>query len=223
MVRLLPISPSKRLYFVLIALIGLVLFALAAGAYGANRLLTSRSVTLTNLKAESLALEQEQLSLTKAKKEVKTYAGLQQIAQSVVPEDKDQAEAVREVVNIAAANSVNLGAINFPASTLGSGTSGSNTATTPAAPSKQSAGLNSKTTKLSQLLPVKNIPGVYDLQITVQGDANKPVQYNSFVNFLTALEHNRRTAQISAITLQPSTANPNLLVFTLTLNEYIKP
>jgi len=49
------------------------------------------------------------------------------------------------------------------------------------------------------------------------------VQYASFINFLSALEHNRRTAQISAITLQPSTNNPNLLAFTLTLNEYIKP
>ncbi len=225
MVKLLPASPSKRLYFVLIALIGLLLFGLVAGAYGANRLLTTRAAKLTNFKAESLALDQQQLSLATAKKEVKTCVSLRQIAQSVVPEDKDQAEAVREVVNIAGANGINLGAINFPASTLGSSAVGTTngTASTPAAPTLQPASPNSKTTKLSQLLPVKNIPGVYDLQITVQGDPNKPVQYNSFVNFLTALEHNRRTAQISAITLQPSTTNPNLLVFTLTLNEYIKP
>jgi hypothetical protein len=225
-IKLLPASPSQRLYFVLISLIGLLLIGLLAGTYGANQLLTARTVKLTNLKAENLGLNQEQLSLAAAQKEVKTYAGLQQIAQSVVPEDKDQAEAVREVVNIASANNVSLGAINFPASTLGSTPAGavSGTATAPTAnPATKSANLNSKTTKLSQLLPVAHIPGVYDLQITVQGDANKPVQYNSFVNFLTALEHNRRTAQISAITLQPSTGNPNLLVFTLTLNEYIKP
>ena len=224
MIKLIPASPSKRLYFILISLIGLLLISLLAGTYGANKLLTAHSTRLTNLKAESQALNQEQLSLNSAKKEVKAYAGLQQITQSIVPEDKDQAEAVREVVNIASANGISLGAINFPASTLGGGSAGATSSTsTGASASSPASNLNSKATRLSQLLPVKNIPGVYDLQITVQGDTNKPVQYNSFISFLTALEHNRRTAQISAITLSPSTANPNSLVFSLTLNEYIKP
>jgi hypothetical protein len=72
-------------------------------------------------------------------------------------------------------------------------------------------------------LAVPNIPGVYQLQITVEGDSSKPVQYNSFLNFLTALEHNRRTAQVSTVSIAPSASNPNLLSFTLTLEEYIKP
>src|ERR1700761_9564426 len=118
MIKLGSVSTSKRLYFILITLIGLLLIGLLAGAYGANKLLTVRATKLTNLKAESQALSQEQLSLASAKKEVKTYADLQKIAQSIVPEDKDQAEAVREIVNIASANSISLGAINFPASTL---------------------------------------------------------------------------------------------------------
>jgi len=220
--------PSKRLYFILLAIIGLLVAGLAAGAYGANNLLDSQANTLLSLKAKSQALDQEQLSLAGAKKEVKTYSSLEQTVQTIVPEDKDQAEAVREIVDIAAANNVSLAAINFPASTLGSttpgtangvgATSSAGTTTTPAA-----VNLNSSTIKLSQLVPVANIPGVYDLQITLQGDPNKPVQYTSFINFLSALEHNRRTAQISAITLQPSTNNPDLLTFTLTLNEYIKP
>ncbi len=225
----LKMNPSKRLYYLLVGLVGLLLVGLVVGAYGTNQLLTSRAVKVTSLKAKSLALSQEQLSLANAKQEVNKYSGLLQIAQSVVPEDKDQAEAVRQIVNIAAANNisgVSLQQITFPASTLGAGaagtaTAGAGVAATPATPSTSSA--SSSAGKLSQLVPVKNIPGVYDLLITVQSDPQKPIPYSSFVNFLSGLEHNRRTAQISTITLQPNVNNPDLLSFTLTLNEYIKP
>src|SRR5665213_1423335 len=119
MIISLQMSPSKRLNLALIGLVVLLLAGLAGGAYGANALLSSKADKLTTLKAKSQALAQEQLSLIAAKKDVKTYASLEQIARSVVPEDKDQAEAVREIVNIAAANSVSLASITFPASTLG--------------------------------------------------------------------------------------------------------
>jgi len=217
---------SRRLYFALIGVICLLFIGLLAGAYGANSLLAARATKLTNLKAKNQALGQEQLSLASAKKEVETYSSLEKIAKAVVPEDKDQAEAVREIVNIAAANGVSLAAINFPASTLGgsaTGSTSSGAASPPPSAGSAPVKVAVNSGKLSQLQPVKNIPGVYILQITVQGDANKPVSYSAFINFLNALEHNRRTAQISNITLQPSTSNPNLLTFSLTLNEYIKP
>jgi hypothetical protein len=223
MVKLRQISPTKRLYFVLIAAIGLLLIGLAGGAYGANNLLAAQATKLTSLKAKSLALDQEQQSFIKARRDIKTYASLEKIAQAVVPEDKDQAQTVREIVNIAAANNISLASITFPASTLGAAgiQSSQGVATSPS--SSAGAGTSSGAGKLSQLIPVKNITGVYNLTITVQSDSNNPVQYVSFITFLDALEHNRRTAQISTITLQPSSTNLNLLNFTLTLNEYIKP
>jgi hypothetical protein len=213
---------SKRLYFVLLGVIGLLFAGLLAGTYGANKLLVTRANHLSSLKAQSLALSDERTTLRKAKQDIAKYDSLEKIVKTIVPEDKDQAEAVRELVNIAADNDVSLGAINFPASTLGSGTkvgaSGAPVTIGGAAPSA-----NSKSNALSQLLPVKNIPGVYLLQITVQGDANKPVRYDKFVSFLADLEHNRRTAQVSSITLQPSSGQRTYLNFTLVLNTYIKP
>lgn len=214
---------SKRLYYVLIGVIVLMALGMLVGAYGVNSLLTSRSQKLTGLKAKSLALQQEQLSLAAAQKNVKDYSSLEKIAESVVPQDKNQAETVRQIVNIAAANGISLSAINFPASSLGNNVASSVAGAAGAHPAAAPSGNSSSTGNLSQLLPVKNIPGVYVLQITVQSDSNKPVAYSSFINFLNALEHNRRTALISGITLQPSAGNPNLLTFTLTLNEYIKP
>jgi hypothetical protein len=221
MVKLPQMSTTKRLYFLLIAAIGLLLIGLAAGAYGANSLLASQADKLTTLKAKSLALDQEQQGFIRAQADIKTYASLEKIAQAVVPEDKDQAQTVREIVNIAAASGISLSAINFPASTLGGTGVVQSSQGVAASPSTTSS--SSSTGKLSQLVPVKNIPGVYNLLITIQSDSNNPVQYASFINFLAALEHNRRTAQISTVTLQPNATNRNLLNFTLTLNEYIKP
>lgn len=216
---------SKRLHLILLLIVALLVIGLVGGAYGANKLLNEQASKLVILKARSLALSNEQVGLNRAKKDIKKYADLEKIAHSVVPEDKNQAEAVREIVNIAAANSVTLAAISFPASSLGTGPA----AVSPSAPAPAAASPSPSSTGkpniggLSQLLPVKSIPGVYQLLITVTGDSNRPVEYSKFINFLSDLEHNRRTAQVSTITIQPDTKNHDFLTFSLTLNEYIKP
>jgi hypothetical protein len=218
---------SKRLYYGLIGLIGLLCLGLLAGAYGINGMLTTRANTLTSLKAKSQALTQEQASFSVAKENVKKYAGLELIANSVVPQDKSQAQAVRQLVNVAAANGVSLGSISFPASSLGNGVAsptaaGTTAASPPAAASAGSAAVsNSAKDKLSQLTPVAGIPGVYQLTITVTN--GQPVTYSQLINFLSGLEHDRRTAQVSSIIIQPTAQDPRSLGFTLTLNEYIKP
>ena len=215
---------SKRLYYLLIGLLVLMAIGLLAGAYGANAVLSARAKQLTGLKAKNQALSREQVSLAAAKTNVQKYSDLEKIAESVVPQDKNQAETVRQIVNIASTNGVTLSAINFPASSLGNNVAANSVGVgAPTQATSGAASASSGSGKLSQLLPVKNIPGVYVLPITVQSDTSKPVSYNSFINFLNALEHNRRTALISGVTLQPSPANPNLLTFTLTLNEYLKP
>lgn len=202
---------SKRLHLIMTAVLGLLFVTLVFGVYAINSSLGAEADKLVILKAKSRALSQEQLSLQASKKNIEKYAELEKIAKAVVPEDKNQAAAVREIVNIAAANNVKLASITFPASTLGSGADGKPATTSDAVAT------------LSQLQPVKNIPGVYQLPITVSGDPNQPVQYTRFISFLDALEKNRRTAQVSTIALQPDPGNRNLLTFTLTLNEYIKP
>lgn len=203
---------NKRLRWLLIGLLGLLFVALVTSTYEANSLFESQASKLIILKAKSLALASEQQSLIQAKKDIATYSNLEKIAKSVVPQDKDQAEAVREIVNIAASYSVSLSTVSFPASTLGSYVD-------PVVAST----IKSSGSSLSQLTPVKNISGVYQLQITVVGDPTKPVAYDKFISFLSALEHNRRTAQVISIAIQPNTANRSLLTFSLILNEYIKP
>lgn len=211
---------SKRLYFGLIAGILLLLIALLVGAYTVNKQLTARATKLTDLKAKSAALAQEQIILKKAKSDIETYAELKKITQAIVPEDKSQAEAVREIVKIASENGIKIAAISFPASNLGAGPVAAATGSTPATTSSSGS---SKRSALSQLVPVKNIPGVYQLLITIESDPEQPVRYDKFISFLSALEKNRRTAQVNTITLEPDKTNPGYLSFSLTLNGYVKP
>lgn len=211
---------SKRLYLILAGVICLLMVGLLAGTYGANKLLSSRAATLTNLKAKTKAQALQQDSLRKAKKDIEKYSDLQKIAQAVVPEDKNQAQAVRQIVNIAEANGISLASVTFPASTLGNSGAKSSTSATATTPPPSP---NSPATRLSQLTPVKGIPGVYELAITIQNDSNSAVPYSKFISFLSDLEQDRRTAQVSNISLQPLATNRNLLVFSLSLTEYIKP
>jgi hypothetical protein len=211
---------SKRLYFIMLAVVGLMAVILIGGAYGANSVLQSRSKAVVAARSKATALEQQQTQLSKAKASIAKYKDVAKIAKSIVPQDKDQAQAVRELVKIASDNGIKLGTISFPTSTLGAtatgATSGANKAT-PAAP------LAASTTNLSQLKAAPGITGVYTLQITAQSDSASPTPYSNFTNFLSALEHNRRTALVSAITLEPDTKDPTKVTFSLTIDEYIKP
>ncbi|HSW37730.1 MAG TPA: hypothetical protein VLG37_05195 [Candidatus Saccharimonadales bacterium] len=206
----------KRTYFVLLGLTFLLIVGLAAGAYGFNVMLQSQSKQLISLELKSQSLDQAQLDLKKAKEDVKKYAELEKITKTIVPQDKDQAEAIREIVNIANQTGVQLSNFSFPASTLGSASG--------AAPvSAGSPTVATAKPSLSQLQPVPSIAGVYKLEITVQDKEDSPVTFNQLYNFLRQLERNRRTAQVSNVVIQPTSANRNYLTFRLTLEEYIKP
>lgn len=196
---------SRYVYYLMLGLIVILVIGLVGGAYGASTLLASQSKQLLHNRLQISVIAAEQVQLTKAKNDIKKYQELASIAQSVVPQDKDQAQTVRQIVDIAGANHIVLSSITFPASTLGTTTTGA-------------AAHN-----LSQLAPVVGIPGVYNLQLTVQSDTASPIPYSQFIGFLTALEHNRRTALVSGITLQPDAKDRSKLSFTLILQEYIKP
>lgn len=198
---------TKQLYYLLISLLVLLGLGFVGVAYGANKIMGSEAAKLSTLRADAAVLDSLQTSLTKNKKDVAKYSELNAIAQSIVPQDKDQAQAVREIVNLANQSGIaKLSSVTFPSSTLGTITPGS-----------------SSNPNLTQLTPVKGMPGVYQLQITVAQDATSRVPYGQFTTFLGKLEQNRRTAQVTGITVQPDVEHPDNVAFTLVINEFIKP
>lgn len=206
---------AKRMHWLLLGLVALAVLVFLGGAYAVNGSLGRQATKLANLKLESQTLQEQQVGLTKAKKDIATYSDLEKITKQIVPQDKDQAVAVREIVNIAAKAGVTLTSITFPASSLGAASGTSPGSSVPSA-------LTAKPS-LSQLTAVPNIPGVYQLQIILQNDDDTAVSYSRFYQFLSGLESNRRTAEVANIVIQPNNNNRNLLTFVLTINEYIKP
>ncbi len=200
---------SKRVYFFMIGVTSILSIGIIVAATIGDNMLQQRSAKLVSLKLDNAVLDEQQVSLAKAKKDVAKYSELQKEAKIIVPQDKDQAEAVREIVKIAGDNKIKLSAITFPASTLGSSSSGAPTTT----PKKT----------ITQVQPVKGIPGVYNMQITIQQDAGSPISYGQLISFLSNLEQNRRTAQVANVTIQPNPQNPDSITFSLVVQAYIKP
>lgn len=214
---------SKRVYLLMIGFIFLLTVGLFGSAYGIQGLLRTKSAELVGLKAKLTALSQQQGGLVQAKKDIATYTELYDIAKVVVPENKNQAETVRQIVKLASANNVKLGSISFPSSSLGNTGQAGTTIPAPAPATASPAVTSPSSAMLSQLTPVPSAPGVYVLQINVSSDSNYPSTYPQLISFLSALEQNRLTAQVTSLNITPDTNTPNKFSFILTLNSYIKP
>ncbi|HUB93227.1 MAG TPA: hypothetical protein VMB52_01875 [Verrucomicrobiae bacterium] len=198
---------AKQLYFVLVGCCCLAFAAFIGVGLGANKLLGQQANKLAALRAQSAAVQSEQISLAEDKRDITKYGDLNTIAASVVPQDKNQAQAVQQIVNIAAASGIGkLSSITFPASTLGTTTAGA-----------------SAKPGFTQLTPVKGISGVYNLAITITQTSDDSVPYTSFLSFLSGLEQNRRTAEVTSISVTPDAKNPSNVAFTLVINEFVKP
>ncbi len=211
----------QRIYYALISLLLICLVGSIGATYEMSSLLTNQSKQLTSAQSQINSLNIKQLRLINAKSEIKKYSSLYTIAQSVVPQNKDQTQTIRQIVNIANANNIVLGSITFPTSNLGTTTGSSTQVTTPSI----AATLPINNPNLSQLTQVPTIPGVYILPITITSSAQygQLASFSQFINFLQGLENNRQTAQITSLLITPNSQNGNLVSFTISLNIYIKP
>lgn len=211
---------SKRMYFVMLGVVILLSVAFIASVALGNIYLQGKAKHLNELKVEDKVLDEQQGALLQANKDLAKNADLEKIAKSVVPQDKDQAKAVLEIIEIAKQSNIKIKSITFPSSNLGvknssgssSSGSGDSSSTKQAAP------------PISQAKPVQGIEGVYSLEMNIVPDDQTPVNYYQFLDFLSRLENNRRTAQVSQVKITPQTPGQSSpITFTLTINIFIKP
>lgn len=179
------------------------------GTVAANKLLAKRTNKLNELKLESEIVDRQKQDTVIANVNIDRYAELEQIAKQIVPQDKDQSRAVREIVGLAKDSNITLSSIAFPSSNLGQ-------KTTPTK-SKEAGTANAP----SQVKPVKDMSGVYELEIIVRGPAE--TDFPRLIAFLQKLESNRRTSQVSDLTINPDPKDPAVLTFTMTVKVYLKP
>lgn len=206
---------SKHAYFLMLATIGLSALGIIGALYIGNKMLVARSSELTELKAVNEILDDQEVSLVKAKQDIKKYKNLEELTQTIVPRDKDQARAVREIVALAQESGVPIKSIVFPSSNLGS--KAKETAKAPDSTEEK------KPDPISQAKPLKDIKGVYSLEATITPSSE--VNYYQFIDFLSKLEKNRRTAQVTSIKIDPKSSSRNnpQITFSLTINIFLKP
>lgn len=207
----------RRVYFGMIGLNVILLLILAGGVVFGNMLIQKQADKLMTAKTQNKVIEEQQIQLTQAKKDIEKYQELDSITKSIVPKDKDQAKTVREITKLAEESGIKLKGIAFPSSTLGQ-------AAPPSASSSGSSGAAKPAPSpgITQVKPAEGINGVYALEIVVTSLETQPVPYENFITFLEKLESNRRTAHVDKISVMP-TPDGTALSFALTLNAYVKP
>lgn len=210
---------SKKFFYIMLGIIGLLGVLLVATMVLGDKMLQKQGDKLTGLKLEDAVIENQQTALVQAKRDVEQYADLEKIAKQIVPQDKDQARATREIINLARDSGLSISSVSFPSSNLGQ-----------AAPKPQTSEDNSSnpapttpSAPVTQVKPVDGITGVYQYDMVVISDTNNPATYNQFIDFLDKLEQNRRTAHVSQIVITPDSQNRSLLSFNLTITVYVKP
>jgi hypothetical protein len=211
----------KRMFFALIA--GLVLtVGLVGGAmYFGYTSMKASSNSLVNAKLDTMLAEEKEKTFIKAKKDLEKYKGLSETLQKILPKDKDQARAVRELYKISDEAGVSIVSITFPSSTLGARTAAP-PASTEASKTATSSSVAQST--VSQAAPVSGLPGVQgiDLELSVEGQNDNFTQFSRMVTFLQKVEQNRRSMQIKKITVTPDDATRNVK-FELTVTIFVKP
>jgi hypothetical protein len=201
---------AKRLYFAMLGAIALLVALSAGGTYFTHKLLQSEGDKLLELKLEQAVLDKQSTALTQAKKDIAEYEDLETIAKSIVPQEKDQARTVLEIIKLAREAGIAISSIDFPESLLGE----------VAAKGKSAKTVDNNTT---QLTPLEKPKGLFVMDISVNSDADKPVSYSQLLDFLRKLEKNRRTAQVVDLSIKPSEEDRNLVTFSLVINSYVRP
>lgn len=205
---------SKKAFYLMVGAVMLTGISIVLAVVLGTKMLEKQSDKLVELKVENQVLESQQTGLVKAKNDIAKYSNLEEITQSIVPQDKDQAQAVLEVVTLARQSGISIKSVTFPNSTLG----------TRQQPQAQQEGAPAQpVAPITQAKPVEGIPGVYALEMNIVPEGR--VSYYQFIDFLSKLEKNRRTSQVTAIKIDPLSSerdNPQIS-FSLTFNIFLKP
>lgn len=207
---------AKKAFYAMLIGITLLIALCAAGTYFGQKMIVKEGDKLENAKLEAGVAEERKALLEQAIRDINEYEDLETIAKTVVPQEKDQARTVLEIVQLARRAGINIVSVQFPSSELGQVTarrSGPATA----------RGGATNNQSLTQLTPVEGLSGVYEMNIDIQADQQIPVSYDQLILYLTLLENNRRTAQVSNISITPSVENPNFVSFSLSLKSFVKP
>ncbi len=190
---------SKKIYYGLVGLCVVLFIGLAGSVYFGLGVLQDSSEELKQAKIEREVVSNQELSLLQAINEIEEFSELEQVARNVIPQEKDQARTVREIISIANRSGVNINSISFPASDLG----------------------EDDENVISQARPVPGMQGLFELDLSVQ--ITQDASFNQFISFLEGLEQNRRTSQVTSVSITPDQNERGQVSFSINLGVFIRP
>jgi hypothetical protein len=210
---------AKKFYYASLGAVILLLLLLCGSIYYMNIYLQKGSSTLVQAKLESRVDEEREKYYLQAKKDLEKYKDISATLIKVLPKDKDQAKAVAEIGRIADETGIEIKQISFPSSTLGEKKVAATTTTTPSSSTPATPSAPSVT----QSKPVDGVSGVLGIDTQVQfiSTDNKKLTYPQLISFLERIEKNRRTMQVSAISITPKDSNQ--IDAAISIRIFVKP
>ncbi len=210
---------AKKAFLGMVGVVSLLVILGLGVTYGGYKMVIKQGDELEKAKLESKVADEKQKLLDQAIKDIAEYKDLELITKAIVPQEKDQAKTVLEIVELAKKSGINIQSVQFPASELGQVTKKSKASSGPSL----ARGGSSSTSGLTQLTEVEGLKGVYEMTITITADPEQNITYDQLLDYLRRLENNRRTAQVSNISITPNVGNPDYVSFSLNLKSFVKP
>lgn len=167
----------KRMFFVI--LIVLILGVAGSGLVyiKAENTLEEKAIEISKLNA-NVDVEQTRIDrAVAATSRLEELAFIQEIADEILPPTKVQSDIVGEIDAIGRINGISITGINFTAT-----------------------GTNIANPDLTQTRPIKEIPGINALPVTI---TIQDATYEQLLAFLTSIEQNQRKMQADNIAITP--------------------
>lgn len=204
-------NSTKKMYYILIAVFLLVIIGIGAMLYFSRTFMANSEQELIDAKLEIVKLEETEKIYRENINKLEEFSEIANILEEVVPSEKDQARAVRELNQIVKDNGLAISTISFPSSDLNKkATTNSSTSST----------TTSTTTSVSQAKPVKGVKGVLgmDVNIEVVSATDDPITTDQILGILRQIENNRRNMRVNSINFNAGAESINLQV-----TLFIKP
>ncbi len=193
----------KKAFFIMLAVLAVTIIGGGGGFYLTDQALQKKSSEISQLRADQALIDQQITIYEDAKKKIEELAFIEDLANQVLPQDKEQGEVIAEIRTFAEQAGMPIASITFSGATTSTGAAGLAT---------------SQTDAVEGLTGVRVLPA--ELSFTTSENAPS---YNQVIGFLQKIETNRRKMQITDITLSPNPLNPNLISsISISVNIYLK-
>jgi hypothetical protein len=188
------INSSKKVYYLLIVIFMIVISSIFAMLYFSKNFMSNSEQELIAAKLEIIKQEQIESIYRQNIKDLEEFSDTANILSQIIPTEKDQAKAVREIDAIARLNGLVINTLSFPSSDLNKKPS----ATTPAA---EGAPAPAAAPTVSQAKPVKGLNGVLgiDINVELRSVNEQPITTDQLLGLLRQIENNRRNMRVTSI------------------------